>query len=84
MKNLHLIEINGKWHFVGSIPTKICKMVPANRSDVLAQRAFFHTDGKLYTWKCPVFDSYDEAVEHCRTNSVDLYYNNELVLHDRS
>jgi len=54
----------GTFGFVGNVPTKICDIVPASKSDVLGGRAFYNENGDLVTAKSPTFTDINDAVAH--------------------
>ena len=65
MYGLHIIKYpTGRYGYVGSVPTVLATVVPANRSAVMGGRSFRGGDGKQYTHKWPVFETRAEAVEH--------------------
>ena len=55
----------GTYSFVGTIPAKLGKLVPATKEDVMGGRAHKHPEtGELLTIKFPVFGSRSEAVDY--------------------
>lgn len=59
---LHVIKFpSGRFGYVGSIPTDLATIVPADRAAVLGQRAFTNNKGELCMFKFPVFNSEEHA-----------------------
>lgn len=72
--NVGLFIINnpsGTFGFVGNIPTVICDIVPAKKSDVLGGRAFYNNDNQLVTAKSPSFKDFNDAVTHVEKFGVE-------------
>lgn len=71
----HIIKCpTGKYAYVGKVPCCLGEIVPATNSDVMGGRAFKNPDnpeGDLVTVKFPVFDTQDEAIEHCHKHDIE-------------
>lgn len=61
---VHVIPYqNGRWGFVGTLPTVLGEAVRATTEDIMAGRAETNPhDGEAYTLKFPSFDTAEEAV----------------------
>ena len=61
---LHIIRNPaGTYSYVGTIPTELATMKPTTRDDVMGGRAF-SKDGAVFTWKFPVFNTRQAAIQH--------------------
>jgi hypothetical protein len=61
---LHILQFpNGRWGYVGSIPTDLATAVPATTAAVLGCRAWRCPDtGAAMEWKDPTFDTEGDAI----------------------
>lgn len=64
---------SGRWGYVGSIPTILCKKIKATSSALLGGRAWKEDDGKFYEWKVPTFETKEEAVSFAEENGITNY-----------
>ena len=64
---LHIIKNPaGTYSFVGSIPSELGNIVPANTSDIMGGRAWKDEEGELVTVKFPVFKTREDALHHAK------------------
>ena len=62
---LHVIKNPaGTYSFVGSVPSSLGNIVPANSSDIMALRAWENDNGELFVVKFPVFKNKKDAVNY--------------------
>lgn len=69
--DLHVISCPNGYCFVGNIPVKLAQIVPATKSDVMGQRAFRDENGNLMTYRFPVFQTQQEAVDFAKSHSYE-------------
>lgn len=79
IKNVHIIETSTKkFTFVGRIPLSLCEIKEPTMADILAMRTI-DFDGRTMSYKTPVFDTLEQAIEHCKNNNVECLYKNQVV-----
>lgn len=79
MYGLHIIQTpTHKFTYVGEVPVKLCKLLPAKPADVMAGRAITNQSGDLVTPKTPVFTTLSEAVTHAKANGFQVKYKNAI------
>ncbi len=54
----------GTYGYVGSVPTVLAALVPADRAAVLGQRAFRDANGNVMMYKFPLFATEQEARDY--------------------
>ena len=69
---LHVLKCpNGRYSYVGSIPTELCKEVPATKAAVLGCRVHRGENDELLEWKIPVFDTELEAYNFAKDRGFE-------------
>lgn len=65
---LHIIEFpSGRHGYVGSIPTDLCKAVPATHAAIMGCRSWRGEDGRSMEWKAPTFSTEQEAIDFAKS-----------------
>jgi hypothetical protein len=61
---LHVVEFpSGRFGYVGSIPTILADIVPADTSAIMGQRWFKDKTGEAMMYKFPSFATKQEAID---------------------
>ena len=59
----------GTYSFVGTLPTVLAEMVPADKNAILGCRSFEH-NGQSMMWKWPVFETKQQAIDFAESKGV--------------
>lgn len=62
----------GTYSYVGTIPTALAEIVPADTAAVMGGRAFRNEEGKAMMYKFPVFATRAEAMDFAEAKGFDV------------